>query len=678
MKEAMSQEALRHRLDELRQLLNEYAYQYYVLDKPSVADSEYDRLYNELETIEGQHPEWISPESPTQRVGDQLLDGFDKVRHAEAMYSLGNAFNEEEVDAFIDRVVKQVESDQVQFMCECKIDGLAVALTYEEGRFIRGATRGDGTVGEDITTNLRTIKSLPLQLRQPISAEIRGEVYMPKQSFLALNEERDALGLEPFANPRNAAAGGLRQIDPKAVAKRNLNLFLYSGVYTESFSPVSQADLFDKLEAAGLRTNHLRRLCSTKEEVREFLSMISQERHDLPYEIDGVVIKVNAVSTQQDLGFTVKAPRWAVAYKFPAQVETTTVREVEWTVGRTGVVTPTAIMDPISLAGTTVQRASLHNIDFIQALDLRLNDQITVHKAGDIIPEVTSVLVEMRSEESKPLDIPTHCPECEAELIRADGEVALRCVNPICPAQKLAQLSHFVSRNAMNIMGLGVKVLEQLLSKALIKDPADLYYLTEDDFLQLTNTKEKSAKKYYTAIQASKTNSLERLIFGLGIRHVGAKAAQLLAQTFETMTNLQLASNEQIEMIDGIGEMISQSVVSYFARIESLDLLQRLSEADVNMTYQGITLTEQAETDSAWAGKTVVLTGSMETYGRSEAKVILEALGAKVTGSVSKKTDILVAGEAAGSKLTKAQDLGITVMNEEEFLRSIEKSEKSE
>lgn len=678
MEHTTTEEALLKRLNELRQTLNEYAYQYYVLDKPTVADSEYDRLYHELETIERQYPEWISPESPTQRVGDQLLDGFEKVRHAEAMYSLGNAFNEEEVDAFIDRVVKQTESNQVQFMCECKIDGLAVALTYEEGRFIRGATRGDGIVGEDITTNLRTIKSLPLKLRQPITAEIRGEVYMPKKSFLALNEERDALGLEPFANPRNAAAGGLRQIDPKAVAKRNLNLFLYSGVYTDAFKPTSQANLFEQLEAAGLRTNSLRQLCSTKEEVRVFLSTISEQRHDLPYEIDGVVIKVNDVDTQQALGFTVKAPRWAIAYKFPAQVETTTVREVEWTVGRTGVVTPTAIMEPVALAGTTVQRASLHNIDFIQALDLRLNDQITIHKAGDIIPEVTSVLVDMRTADSVPLEIPTHCPECEAELIRAETEVALRCVNPLCPAQKLAQLSHFVSRNAMNIMGLGVKVLEQLLTKGFIKDPADLYYLTQEDFLQLANTKEKSATKYYTAIQGSKRNSLERLIFGLGIRHVGAKAAQLLAQTFETMEKLQRASNDQIESIDGIGEMISQSIVSYFAQTESKELLQRLIDADVNMTYQGLTLNEQADTNSEWVGKTVVLTGSMEKYGRNEAKVILETLGAKVTGSVSKNTDILVAGEAAGSKLIKAQDLGITVMDEAEFLRSIEKSEKSE
>ena len=508
MEQSTTPEALRHRLEDLKQTLNEYAYQYYVLDKPTVADSDYDRLYHELEAIEQQHPEWITSDSPTQRVGDQLLEGFDKVTHSEVMYSLGNAFNHADVDAFIDRVTKQAGREHVQFMCECKIDGLAVALTYENGQFVRGATRGNGVIGENITTNLKTIKSIPLRLRQSVSAEVRGEVYMPKQSFVALNEERDELGLEPFANPRNAAAGGLRQINPKAVAKRNLNVFLYGAVYTEDFMPESQAELFTQLEEIGLRTNPLRQLCSTKEEVKHYIETISQQRHDLPYEIDGVVIKVNDVNLQQELGFTVKAPRWAIAYKFPAQVETTIVRDVEWTVGRTGVVTPTAVMDPIALAGTTVRRATLHNVDFINALDVRLEDHVTVHKAGDIIPEVTSVLVEERTEKSEPLPIPTHCPECEAELVRAEGEVALRCINPLCPAQKLAQLTHFVSRNAMNISGLGVKVIEQLLQKELVKDPADLYYLAEDDFLQLANTKEKSAQKYYAAIQSSKDNSL--------------------------------------------------------------------------------------------------------------------------------------------------------------------------
>ncbi|MRJ46614.1 NAD-dependent DNA ligase LigA [Fundicoccus ignavus] len=675
MEQSTTPEALRHRLEDLKQTLNEYAYQYYVLDKPTVADSDYDRLYHELEAIEQQHPEWITSDSPTQRVGDQLLEGFDKVTHSEAMYSLGNAFNHADVDAFIDRVTKQAGREHVQFMCECKIDGLAVALTYENGQFVRGATRGNGVIGENITTNLKTIKSIPLRLRQSVSAEVRGEVYMPKQSFVALNEERDELGLEPFANPRNAAAGGLRQINPKAVAKRNLNVFLYGAVYTEDFMPESQAELFTQLEEIGLRTNPLRQLCSTKEEVKHYIEIISQQRHDLPYEIDGVVIKVNDVNLQQELGFTVKAPRWAIAYKFPAQVETTIVRDVEWTVGRTGVVTPTAVMDPIALAGTTVRRATLHNVDFINALDVRLEDHVTVHKAGDIIPEVTSVLVEERTEKSEPLPIPTHCPECEAELVRAEGEVALRCINPLCPAQKLAQLTHFVSRNAMNISGLGVKVIEQLLQKELVKDPADLYYLAEDDFLQLANTKEKSAQKYYAAIQSSKDNSLEQLLFGLGIRHVGAKAAQLLAQKFETLAAIQSATAEEIELIDGIGEMISQSILSYFSQTEHNLLIERLVAAGVNTMYQGVSIEDQTESDSFWNGKTVVLTGTMETLGRSEAKKMIEALGAKVTGSVSKKTDVLVAGEAAGSKLNKAQELGIQIMDEAEFLRLTEVSE---
>lgn len=675
MEQSTTPEALRHRLEDLKQTLNEYAYQYYVLDKPTVADSDYDRLYHELEAIEQQHPEWITSDSPTQRVGDQLLEGFDKVTHSEAMYSLGNAFNHADVDAFIDRVTKQAGREHVQFMCECKIDGLAVALTYENGQFVRGATRGNGVIGENITTNLKTIKSIPLRLRQSVSAEVRGEVYMPKQSFVALNEERDELGLEPFANPRNAASGGLRQINPKAVAKRNLNVFLYGAVYTEDFMPESQAELFTQLEEIGLRTNPLRQLCSTKEEVKHYIETISQQRHDLPYEIDGVVIKVNDVNLQQELGFTVKAPRWAIAYKFPAQVETTIVRDVEWTVGRTGVVTPTAVMDPIALAGTTVRRATLHNVDFINALDVRLEDHVTVHKAGDIIPEVTSVLVKERTEKSEPLLIPTHCPECEAELVRAEGEVALRCINPLCPAQKLAQLTHFVSRNAMNISGLGVKVIEQLLQKELVKDPADLYYLAEDDFLQLANTKEKSAQKYYAAIQSSKDNSLEQLLFGLGIRHVGAKAAQLLAQKFETLAAIQSATAEEIELIDGIGEMISQSILSYFSQTEHNLLIERLVGAGVNTMYQGVSIEDQTESDSFWNGKTVVLTGTMETLGRSEAKKMIEALGAKVTGSVSKKTDVLVAGEAAGSKLNKAQELGIQIMDEAEFLRLTEVSE---
>lgn len=676
MSKINEQIALEHRLNELKKELNDYAYHYYVLDKPMVTDSQYDLLYRELETIEQQYPEWVTADSPTQRVGDTLLEGFEKVHHAEPMYSLANAFNEAEVEAFIDRIEKQVGETNVQFMCECKIDGLAVALTYENGQFIRGATRGDGTIGEDITTNLRTIKSIPLRLREALSFEVRGEVYMPKQSFAALNAERDEQGLAPFANPRNAAAGGLRQIDPRAVAKRNLNVFLYGGIYTETFNPSSQAALFETLETIGLRTNPLRRLCATKAEVVEFIRTITQKRHELSYEIDGVVIKVNDFALQQSLGFTVKAPRWAIAYKFPAEAKQTVVREVEWTVGRTGVVTPTAVMDPVQLAGTTVQRATLHNIDFIETLGVRLNDTVTLQKAGDIIPEVTGVLAELRDEASEPLPIPMECPECQAALVRLEAEVALRCVNPLCPAQRLAQLSHFVSRNAMNISGLGKKVLEQMLRKELIQDAADLYYLAQEDFLTLDNIKEKSAANFYTAIQNSKDNSLERLLFGLGIRHVGAKAAQLIAQKFETMDAIRQADAEEIEAIDGIGPMISQSVVHFFELEDSNRLIDRFAAAKVNQSYLGVSLTELEEQDNFWSGKTLVLTGTMGTYSRKEAKELLENLGAKVTGSVSAKTDILIAGEAAGSKLTKAEQLGITIMDEAAFVQQIEMSEK--
>lgn len=676
MSKMNEQQALEQRLNVLKEQLNDYAYHYYVMDKPKATDSQYDLLYRELETIEQQYPEWITSDSPTQRVGDTLLEGFDKVRHAEPMYSLGNAFNEAEVEAFIDRIEKQAGEAAIEFMCECKIDGLAVALTYENGQFVRGATRGDGTIGEDITTNLRTIKSIPLRLREPLSFEVRGEAYMPKQTFANLNAERDEEGIEPFANPRNAAAGGLRQIDPKAVVKRHLNTFIYGGVYTETFNPNSQADLFETLEAVGLRVNPLRRLCTSKAEVVEFIRFITEERHELPYEIDGVVIKVNDFALQQSLGFTAKAPRWAVAYKFPAEAKQTVVREVEWTVGRTGVVTPTAVMEPVQLAGTTVQRATLHNIDFIETLGVRINDTVTLQKAGDIIPEVTGVLTELRDAASEPLAIPTECPECQAELIRLEGEVALRCVNPLCPAQRLAQLSHFVSRNAMNISGLGKKVLEQMLRKELIQDAADLYYLAQEDFLTLDSIKEKSAANFYTAIQNSKDNSLERLLFGLGVRHVGAKAAQLIAQKFETMDAIRQADAEAIEAIDGIGPMISQSLVQFFELEASNRLVDRFAAAEVNLTYQGVSLTALEEQDNFWSGKTLVLTGTMETYSRKEAKELLENMGAKVTGSVSAKTDILIAGEAAGSKLTKAEQLGVTIMDEAAFLQQLEMSEK--
>lgn len=658
------------RLEQLIELLNDYAYHYYVLDKPIASDHDYDVLYRELVDIETLHPEWIRPESPTQRVGGQLLEGFKKVSHAQSMYSLGNAFNENEVAAFIERVTNAA-SGPVSFMCECKIDGLAIALTYEAGKLVRGATRGDGTIGEDITHNIRTINSIPLQLRRPISTEVRGEAYMPKAVFAALNAARDEKGEVPLANPRNAAAGALRQIDPKMAKQRQLNAFIYDSILTESFNPMSQEELFNQFSEVGLRTNPLRRLCQTKDEVMDFIHEVGAKRHDLPYDIDGVVIKVNDFQLREALGFTVKAPRWAIAYKFPAEVATTVVRDVEWTVGRTGVVTPTAVMDPVNLAGSVVQRASLHNIDIIADLDVRIADTVHLHKAGDIIPEILEVLVEQRPADSQPLTIPDQCPACQSELIRIDDEVALRCQNPLCPAQQLAQLSHFVSRNAMNIVGLGEKVIEQLLNKELVKDAADLYYLTYEELLTLDKIKDRSANKILQAIEESKQQSLERLLFGLGIRHVGAKAAQLVAQKFGTMERIMTATLEEFTSIEGLGIMISQSLVNFFAEEGSHQLIQRLQDAGVQMSYQGVTIEDIANLSTEWTGKTVVITGSFADYDRKELQAKLESLGAKVTSSVSKKTDIVVAGEAAGSKLTKAQDLGITIYNEAQLLERI-------
>ena len=658
------------RLEQLIELLNDYAYHYYVLDKPIASDHDYDELYRELVDIETLHPEWIRPESPTQRVGGQLLEGFKKVSHAQSMYSLGNAFNENEVAAFIERVTNAA-SGPVSFMCECKIDGLAIALTYEAGKLVRGATRGDGTIGEDITHNIRTINSIPLQLRRPISTEVRGEAYMPKAVFAALNAARDEKGEVPLANPRNAAAGALRQIDPKMAKQRQLNAFIYDSILTESFNPMSQEELFNQFSEVGLRTNPLRRLCQTKDEVMDFIHEVGSKRHDLPYDIDGVVIKVNDFQLREALGFTVKAPRWAIAYKFPAEVATTVVRDVEWTVGRTGVVTPTAVMDPVNLAGSVVQRATLHNIDIIADLDVRIADTVQLHKAGDIIPEILEVLMDQRPANSQPLTIPNQCPACQSELIRIDDEVALRCQNPLCPAQQLAQLSHFVSRNAMNIVGLGEKVIEQLLNKELVKDAADLYYLTYEELLTLDKIKDRSANKILQAIEESKQQSLERLLFGLGIRHVGAKAAQLVAQKFGTIERIMTATLEDFSSIEGLGIMISQSLVNFFAEEGSHQLIQRLQDAGVQMSYQGVTIEDIANLSTEWTGKTVVITGSFADYDRKELQAKLESLGAKVTSSVSKKTDIVVAGEAAGSKLTKAQDLGITIYNEAQLLERI-------
>lgn len=661
-------QAIEARIQSLRAKLNDYAYHYYVLDQSLISDSEYDQLYRELEQLEAEHPQWLTPDSPTQRVGDQLLAGFQKVTHAEPMYSLGNAFSKEEVTQFIERVTQAVDG-AVTFMCECKIDGLAIALTYENGRFVRGATRGDGTVGEDITANLKTVKSIPLVLREPISVEVRGECYMPKAIFAALNAERELEGDVPFANPRNAAAGGLRQIDPRAVAKRDLSAFLYGAVFTEEFHPGTQENLFDRFRELGFVTNPLKALCHSAEEVWQYIEKVGSMRHELPYEIDGVVIKVNDLAQQVKLGFTVKAPRWAIAYKFPAELETTIVRDVEWTVGRTGVVTPTAVMDPIALAGTVVQRASLHNVDLISQLDVRIGDTVQVHKAGDIIPEIVQVLPEYRVVDSQPLQIPVECPECQSKLVQLNDEVALRCPNAACPAQQMALFSHFVSRQAMNITGLGPRIMAQLLEQQLVQRFDDLYMLSVEQLMTLEKVKEKSAQKLWEAIQQSKGNSYERLLFGLGIRHVGAKAAKLIAAAFPDIQRLLVATIDELNQIEGIGDVISQSLRYYLDQPANQKMLESLQEKGVNMTYIGSA--KSLVNDDFWQGKTVVLTGTMVTYSRQEAKELLEARGAKVTGSVSKKTDILIAGMEAGSKLVKAEQLGIQVMSEEAFIAQL-------
>ncbi len=665
----MRLEEAKKRIDELHQLLNQYAYEYYVLDRPTVPDSEYDRLMQELISLEKEFPELITPDSPTQRIGGEVLEGFEKVEHRVPMLSLSNAFNEQDLRDF-DRRVRQAVGD-VSYVCELKIDGLAVSLRYEDGQFVQGATRGDGTTGEDITMNLRTVRSIPLRLKEKLTIEVRGEVFMPKKSFIQLNEERKKKGEDLFANPRNAAAGSLRQLDPKIAASRNLDIFLYSIAETDHLSVTKHSDGLELLDRLGLKTNKARRVCPTIDDVIEYIKEYEEKRQDLPYEIDGIVVKVDRYDQQEQLGATVKSPRWAIAYKFPAEEVMTKLIDIELSVGRTGVVTPTAILEPVRVAGTTVQRASLHNEDLIQEKDIRIGDYVIIKKAGDIIPEVVKSVVEKRTGEEKPFSMPEHCPECDSELVRIDDEVALRCINPKCPAQIREGLIHFVSRNAMNIEGLGEKVITQLFREKLVADVSDLYKLEKDQLLKLERMGEKSVQNLLSAIEASKDNSLERLLFGLGIRHVGAKAARILAEEFEHIDRLMEATEEELLSIHEIGEKMAKSVVAYFRTPEVRELINELKRCGVNMAYKGVK-TEAGQTDSPVSGKTIVLTGKLEKMTRNEAKEKLEQLGANVTGSVSRKTDLVIAGPGAGSKLKKAEELGIEIWNEEQLLSILE------
>ena len=643
------------RMNELVALLNRYATEYYTSDNPSVSDSEYDRLYRELVELETAYPDQVLADSPTHRVGGKVLDGFEKYSHQYPLYSLQDAFSREELEVFDARVRKEVAHPT--YICELKIDGLSISLTYEKGILVAGATRGDGSVGENITENLKRVKDIPLTLPEELDITVRGECYMPRASFDQVNQARQENGEPEFANPRNAAAGTLRQLDTAVVAKRNLATFLYQEASPSTRD--SQEKVLKHLEQLGFVVNPKRILAENIDEIWDFIQEVGEERDNLPYDIDGVVIKVNDLASQEELGFTVKAPKWAVAYKFPAEEKEAQLLSVDWTVGRTGVVTPTANLTPVQLAGTTVSRATLHNVDYIAEKDIRKDDTVIVYKAGDIIPAVLRVVESKRISEEK-LDIPTNCPSCDSDLLHFEDEVALRCINPRCPAQIMEGLIHFASRDAMNITGLGPSVVEKLFSANLVKDVADIYRLQEEDFLLLEGVKEKSAAKLYQAIQASKENSAEKLLFGLGIRHVGSKASQLLLQHFHSIENLAQADPEEVASIESLGGVIAKSLQTYFATEGSEILLRELKEAGVNLDYKGQTVVA----DAALSGLTVVLTGKLERLKRSEAKSKLESLGAKVTGSVSKKTDLVVAGADAGSKLQKAQELGIEVRDE--------------
>ncbi|KML26847.1 NAD-dependent DNA ligase LigA [Priestia aryabhattai] len=668
----MEFETAKSRVQELRDLLNQYGYEYYVLDQPSVPDAEYDKLMNELIEIEESFPELKTADSPTQRIGGQVLDAFEKVQHQTSMLSLGNAFNEEDLRDF-DRRVRQAVEDEFSYVCELKIDGLAVSLRYEGGYLVLGATRGDGTTGENITENLKTIRSIPLRIKEPLSMEVRGEAFMPRKSFEALNEAKMERDEVPFANPRNAAAGSLRQLDPKIAAKRNLDIFVYAMTDTGELEIDSHSESLNLLDDLGFKTNKERQTCETIDDVIAYIESWQTKRPELSYDIDGIVVKVDSFDQQAELGTTAKSPRWAIAYKFPAEEVVTKLVNIELTVGRTGVITPTAILEPVQVAGTTVQRASLHNEDLIREKDIRIGDYVVVKKAGDIIPEVVNVIEEKRTGEEQEFTMPTHCPECESELVRLEGEVALRCINPSCPAQIREGLIHFVSRNAMNIDGLGEKVISQLFRERLIKDVADIYTLTKQQLIELERMGEKSADNLIAAIEASKENSLERLLFGLGIRHVGAKAAKTLAQHFETIDKLTKATYDELVAINEIGAKMADAIVAYFTQEEVQELIHELKEYGVNLTYKGPKLVSVENVDSVFAGKTVVLTGKLEQLSRNEAKAQIEALGGKVTGSVSKKTDLVVAGEEAGSKLTKANELEIEVWDEARLLTELNK-----
>lgn len=663
-------EQARVRVHELVDLLEKYSHEYYVRDAPTITDEEYDRLYQELLKLEEEYPELSSSDSPTQIVGGALAEGFSKVEHTVPMMSLDDAFSLEELQAFDERIQRLIGTNY-RYVIEFKIDGLAISLRYEEGEFVQAITRGDGQVGEDVTSNVRMIQSVPKKLNGNITTEVRGEIYMPKRSFVMLNQNRDAEGLDVFANPRNAAAGTLRNLDPAVTKRRNLSGFFYTLIAPENFNVHSQHESLELMESWGLPVNSEYQRFENIKEVFEFINSVADRRRDLPYEIDGMVIKVDEFEQQKALDYTARAPRFAIAYKFPAEETKTNVLDIEWTVGRTGVVTPTAIMEPVLLDGSIVQRATLHNVDMIAKKDVRLNDTVIIRKAGDIIPEVVRVIVEERGVDSKVYIPPTECPVCESELVHLEDEVALRCMNLECPAQAIERMNHFVSRGAMNIDGVGEKLVQQMYDAGLVANAADLYNLKTEELLRLERIGEKSSEKILSAIEDSKDNPLSRFLFGLGIRHVGAKASRLIAEKYQTIDDVMDATEEDIQSIDGIGEVIAQSVRTYFDIDETKDLIKRLKSYGLTMIEKSEEIELSQNEVDFFFEKTVVLTGKLEYFTRHALKERIEAAGGKVTGSVSKNTDLLIAGEDAGSKLTKALELETTIWNEAELMEHI-------
>lgn len=658
----------KQRVEELTKLLNQYNKEYYVLDKPSVSDREYDRLMQELIELEAQYPELKSSTSPTVRVGGAILEGFNKVQHEKPMLSLGNAFNEGDLRDFDARIRKV--SPNISYVCELKIDGLAVTLHYRDGQFVKGATRGDGVVGEDISENLKTIQTIPLHIPYKDPLEVRGEVYMSKATLDKLNKQRAEKGEELFANPRNAAAGSLRQLDSRIAAKRELAMFCYAVPSAEELGCQTHDESLQKIEELGFNVNPNREVCDSIDGVLAYIEKWSTNRFDLPYEIDGIVIKVNQLNEQQKLGSTVKSPRWAIAYKFPAEEVETILKDIIFTVGRTGMVTPNAVLEPVRVAGTRVSRATLHNEDYVKERDIRINDRVIIRKAGEIIPEVVKPVIDARHGDEAPFEMIQECPRCGSELIREAGEADYYCLNIDCPARIVESLCHFVSRDAMNIDGLGVKVVEQLYDNQLIENVADIYKLQKEQLLPLERMGEKKVTNLLTAIENSKQNSLERLLFGLGVRHVGSKTAKVLAAHFETIDALMQATFDDFKGIAEIGDVIANSIVHYFTQDANVQLINELKALGLNMSYTGVKVSTANEANEFY-GKTVVLTGTLATLSRKEAGVKLEALGAKVSGSVSAKTDFLVAGEKSGSKLKKAQELGVTVIDEEMMLKML-------